>query len=94
LNGYDIFFFVAIALLKSYEGIAHLFFILLLNKTNLNYIARLLAADLDVCMQILGSTMSVPDDDRFMRNIEKLYEKNVKDDTIQSLRKEYRSKHQ
>ncbi|KAI8062301.1 rab-GTPase-TBC domain-containing protein [Gilbertella persicaria] len=73
LCGYDIFFFVAVALLKIYE-------------------ARLLALDLDVCMETLSSTMSVPDDDRFMRHIEKLYEKNQRYGTVQRLRKAYQSK--
>jgi hypothetical protein len=44
-------------------------------------------------MEILGSTMSVPDDDKLLKNIEKLFEKNEKSGTIQKLRKEYQSKH-
>ncbi|KAG1085224.1 hypothetical protein G6F42_021481 [Rhizopus arrhizus] len=74
LCGYDVFFFVAVALLKTHE-------------------ARLLSSDLDVCMEILGSTMSVPNDDKFLKSIEKLYEKNEKNGTIQRLRQEYQSKH-
>ncbi|CAO3615173.1 unnamed protein product [Mucor hiemalis] len=74
LCGYDVFFFVAVALLKSYES-------------------RLLEADLDVCMETLGSTMSVSDDDRFLRNIEKLFERNEKNGTVRRLRLEYQSKH-
>lgn len=56
-------------------------------------IAKLLASDLDVCMEILGSTMSVPDDNKFMRSIEKLFEKNEKNETVKRLREEYQSKH-
>lgn len=74
LCGYDVFFFVAVALLKSYES-------------------RLLEADMDVCMEILGSTMSVTDDDKFLRNIEKLFERNEKNGTVKRLRLEYHSKH-
>lgn len=44
-------------------------------------------------MEILGSTMSVPDDNKFMRNIEKLFEKNEKNGTVKRLRQEYQSKH-
>ncbi|CEP09629.1 hypothetical protein [Parasitella parasitica] len=74
LCGYDIFFFVAVALLKSHE-------------------ALLLSSDLDVCMEILGSTLSVPNDDKFLRTIEKLFERNEKNGTIQKLRQEYQAKH-
>lgn len=56
--------------------------------------ARLLASDLDVCMETLGTTMSVPNDDKFLKSIEKLYEKNEKSGTIQKLRQEYISKQQ
>lgn len=37
--------------------------------------------------------MSVPNDDKFLKSIEKLYEKNEKNGTIQKLRQEYQSKH-
>jgi hypothetical protein len=93
LCGYDIFFFVAIALLSTYESkwliYYYLYECLILNY----YIEKLLASDLDVCMEILGSTMSVPDDNKFMRTIEKLYAKNARMNTIANLRKEYQSKH-
>lgn len=53
----------------------------------------LLAGDLDVCMQTLGSTMTVPDDDSFMKRVVKLYEKNERNSTIETLRQEYQAKH-
>ncbi|KAI8968591.1 rab-GTPase-TBC domain-containing protein [Mycotypha africana] len=74
LCGFDVFFFVAIALLRAYE-------------------ARLLASDLDGCMEILGSTLSVPNDDKFMKAVESLFEKNTRNNTVNKLRQEYKSRH-
>ncbi|KAG2229616.1 rab-GTPase-TBC domain-containing protein [Thamnidium elegans] len=74
LCGYDVFFFVAVTLLKSYES-------------------RLLAGDLDTCMELLGSTMSVPDDNRFIRHVQKLFDKNEGNGTVDQLRQEYQAKH-
>ena len=51
-----------------------------------------MAADLDICMETLGSTMSVADDDKFLANIEKLFERNERNGTVKRLREEYQSK--
>lgn len=72
LCGYDIFFFVAISLLKEYEE-------------------RLLRSDLEGCMQILGSTMSVSSDDVFMKQIEKLSDKEKKYGIVRRLKLKYQS---
>lgn len=45
-------------------------------------------------METLGSTMSVPDDDRFIKNIRKVFEKNEAYGTVKNLRQEYQAKHQ
>ncbi|GAA5795789.1 hypothetical protein HPULCUR_001151 [Helicostylum pulchrum] len=74
LCGYDLFFFVAITLLKNYES-------------------RLLASDMDTCMTLLGSTMSVPDDNSFIKHVQKLFDKNVRNGTVDKLRQEYQEKH-
>ncbi|CEJ00572.1 hypothetical protein RMCBS344292_14624 [Rhizopus microsporus] len=72
LCGYDIFFFVVIALLKEYEG-------------------RLLSSDLDQCMEILGSAMSVSDDDVFIKSVQRLYER--RSQVVKTLRKAYQESH-
>ncbi|KAI8886394.1 RabGAP/TBC, partial [Backusella circina FSU 941] len=53
---------------------------------------KILESDLDHCMEILGSTLSVPDNNKFMKSVEKLYLKNVRSDTIATLRREYQTK--
>ncbi|KAG0173883.1 hypothetical protein DFQ30_006714 [Apophysomyces sp. BC1015] len=52
---------------------------------------QLLHGDLESCMKILGSTMAVPDDDKFIKTVRKLFERNVQRDTIKTLRKQYQS---
>ncbi|KAI8148224.1 rab-GTPase-TBC domain-containing protein [Fennellomyces sp. T-0311] len=71
LVGFDIFYFVAIALLKTHQD-------------------QLLNGEFDQCIQVLGSTMTVPDDDRFMKLVKRFYERGSR--YIPTLRTNYRSK--
>ncbi|KAF7732155.1 hypothetical protein EC973_006410 [Apophysomyces ossiformis] len=73
LCGFDIFYFVSVVLLKSYQE-------------------QLLRGDLETCMSVLGGTMSVPDDDKFIKAVRRLYERSVSGGTVKALRKQYQSR--
>ncbi|KAI9499356.1 rab-GTPase-TBC domain-containing protein [Zychaea mexicana] len=71
LVGFDIFYFVAIALLKTHQD-------------------QLLTGEFDQCITLLGSTMTVPDDDRFMKLVKRLYERGAR--YIPTFKSNYKSK--
>lgn len=52
---------------------------------------RLLSSDLDQCMETLGSAMSVSDDDVFIKNVQRLYER--RSQVVKTLRKAYQESH-
>ncbi|KAI9315977.1 rab-GTPase-TBC domain-containing protein [Dichotomocladium elegans] len=62
LVGYDVFFFVAITLLKIHN---------------------------ENCLGVLAPTVLVPDDDKFMKAVKKLYEKSASRGVLNSIRKKY-----
>ncbi|CDS02733.1 hypothetical protein LRAMOSA00137 [Lichtheimia ramosa] len=72
LVGYDIFYFVALALLKTHQD-------------------RLLKGNMEECLAILGSTIPVADDDRFIRQVRKLYTSNASKETVKQFKEQYRA---
>lgn len=51
---------------------------------------NLLRSDLETCIQLLGSTMAVPDDDKFMKLVKKFYDRGNRRGTIEELKVVYR----
>lgn len=72
LEGFDVFYFVAIALLKTYQH-------------------QLLSSSFESCMTLLSSTLTVPDDDKFMKLVKKLHDRYSY--RIPELRREYEMMH-
>ena len=89
LVGFDVFYFVGVALLKTHQGRTR-YISKQCHFVNLFVLDQLLKGEFDQCIQVLGSTMTVPDDDRFMKLVKRFYEKGSR--YIPTLRTNYRSK--
>ncbi|KAI7859547.1 rab-GTPase-TBC domain-containing protein [Circinella umbellata] len=70
LLGFNVFFFVALALLKTHQD-------------------QLLHDEFEQCITLLGSTMKVPDDDKFIKLVKRLYERGSR--YIPALKTNYQS---
>lgn len=53
---------------------------------------RLLKGNMEDCLAILGSTLSVEDDDRFIRQVRKLYTSNASKQTVKQFKEQYRAR--
>lgn len=54
-------------------------------------LAKILKGDFETNMELLGSIIPIDDDDKFMKLVRKLYERNVETKVVEKLRKEYRN---
>ena len=55
------------------------------------FVDRLLKGNMEDCLAILGSTLSVGDDDRFIRQVRKLYTSNASKQTVKQFKEQYRA---
>lgn len=46
---------------------------------------------MEECLAILGSTIPVADDDRFIRQVRKLYTSNASKETVKQFKEQYRA---
>lgn len=93
LEGFNVFYFVAIALLKTFQCKATL---LEMKKVEWDvygfpFIDQLLSRNFESCMTLLSSTLTVPDDDKFMKLVKKLHDRYSH--RIPALRHEYAKIH-
>ncbi|RUS31981.1 hypothetical protein BC938DRAFT_476597 [Jimgerdemannia flammicorona] len=75
LNGFNVLYYVAVALLKEHQGWL---------------IDTLVKGDFENIMNTLSATMEVKNDDRFMRSVRRMHAKGEAEGLIESLRKKYR----
>jgi hypothetical protein len=84
--GFDVLYYVAIVLLKSIQS---RYYFSLYPWISNHWL--ILKGDFETNMELLGSIIPIEDDDKFMKLVRKLYERNVTSNTVEKLRKEYRN---
>lgn len=95
LYGFDILYFVAVALLKYNEGEFFYAKIHFYCYPELNFIfillAILLSSDFDRALTMLSSSIKVTDDDKLTKKIRKMYNKKGTQKLIVNFKEEYRN---
>jgi hypothetical protein len=96
--GFDVLYYVALALMKTMQSRARAFLPFLLslrypfiNPFFLHHLEKILEGDFESNMMLLSSIIPVEDDDKFMKVVRKYYERSVEAGTIKKLRNEYKN---